>query len=1062
MAEIKSPKIYDPYLGEMYGNILDQYDNPAYNIRLYLKPEENSTASAPADSTSPGTQTNTAAGDSARREQPTAAPQTRSVADKKIVVLAQTGVTGVQIDDLEIETANQNDHGHAAKKGSFTIIQPGGANFLDQIQWARQYLGANEDQMKSFDFPLYLDISFTGYDSDPDNNEEGGDITQIIDTVTYQIRITKIGVTLDNTGSRYSCEFTPAEVAGFADEIYKLPKNITIQGSTITDFLKGDTGLETKYNEALKSLSTEYEFADQIEFNLSALLTATGEQTPTLTTTGATPEKLYIKDQSIPTLGTDQTVETTTVPVFNGEVRPLREVRTEAAGAQDAGKQPEKIIPGAILTLKEGNSIYTVLAQILSMNREFQDRASRLKDLNNPGSNKVDDNQTFVAWFSVHCEIQTISWDKKRNKYAKKYIYTPYLLQDIRSDVALTTRESDFLTETGPVASIENAKITAIATKRLQDLYNAKALCKSYFYTFTGLNDQIINLDIDYNHGITMLVPPKGGFAGDYSVTNAAAVRNGKNSSEDTTGDTQNNSARQRKERESLVGLFNKIRGITDDINTMATAIGRSPDELAGILNDATGASARRLAESLDAATVSNLARSQINDGRDPADTRTTNTEITVTSFGPYTPEVSGYLYAEDFVQPGGALTQEELQAAGLMPTTTRTGTPPNQVQSRSVPSPLNGITSDGPASVLMGYLYRSREGSGFMLKIEMTVRGDPYWLPYTSSGKFEFGKPTPDSTALPAQKKNYFLLTIGTPRTYDYNIDDEDNNTGYWSEKSTSGVFSGLYMPTRWKHRFSGGIFTTILTASKEQSVPLQWIRPVAPGETPVNWEEILKDQDVDAILRAVGISNDKIASSEFGPGDSDTGDGDGPSTYTPAGAGDGEWTKDQAFLDEVDRLARKYNVDANDLLGLMQHESGLSPSIRNSIGCTGLIQFCPDTAGGSYKTIGGERVQLTDLARMSRAEQMRYVEKYYDDVRLPRGATAAQIYTATFLPAYVRENPNFVIARASGPNDAGLNRPDYYNQNKSLDVVDTKRGEITIGELGQVIANARRDIGL
>jgi hypothetical protein len=90
-----------------------------------------------------------------------------------------------------------------------------------------------------------------------------------------------------------------------------------------------------------------------------------------------------------------------------------------------------------------------------------------------------------------------------------------------------------------------------------------------------------------------------------------------------------------------------------------------------------------------------------------------------------------------------------------------------------------------------------------------------------------------------------------------------------------------------------------------------------------------------------------------------------------------------------------------------------------------------------------------------------MRYVEKYYDDVRLPRGATAAQIYTATFLPAYVRENPNFVIARASGPNDAGLNRPDYYNQNKSLDV-DSRRGEITIGELGQVIANARRDIGL
>lgn len=1059
MAEIKSPKIFDPYLGEMYGNILDKYDNPTYNIRLYLKPEENSTAVAPADNASPGTQSDTAGGDSARSEQPTGEPQTRNVADKKVVVLAQTGVTGVQIDDLEIETANQNDHGHAAKKGTFTIIQPGGANFLDQIQWARQYLGANEDQMKSYDFPLYLDINFLGYDSDPDNNEEGGDITQIVDTITYKIRLTKIGITLDNTGSRYSCEFTPAEVAGFADEIYKLPKNITIQGDTIEKFLKGPTGLETKYNESLKSLSTEYDIPDQIEFDLSALLTPDGDRTPTLTT-GATPEKLYIRDQSIPTPSTDQTVETTTVPVFSGEVRPIREIRAEADGSVDAGTQTEQIIPGAILTLKEGNSIYTVLAQILSMNREFQDRASRLKDLNNPGSNSVDNNQTFVTWFSVYCEIQTIGWDKKRNKYAKKYIYTPYLLQDIRSDVALTTREAEFLTETGDVASNKNVRITAIATKRLQDLYNAKALCKSYFYTFTGLNDQIINLDIEYNLGITMLVPPKGGFAGDYSVTNSVAVRNSQNLNEDPTGDTQNNSARQRQERESIVGLFNKIRGLADDINTVATAIGRAPDELAGILNDTTGAAARRLAESLDAATVSNLARSRINDGSDPDDTRTTNTEITVTSFGPYTPEVSGYLYAEDFVQPGGALTQEELQAAGLIPTTTPTGTPPNQAQSRSVPSPLNGITSDGPASVLMGYLYRSRENSGFMVRIEMTIRGDPYWLPYTSSGKFEFGRPTPDSTALPTQKKNYFLLTIGTPRTYDYNIDDEDNNTGYWSEKSTSGIFSGLYMPTRWKHRFSGGIFTTILTASKEQAVPLQWIRPVAPGDTPVNWEDILKDQDVERIIREAGLSNERIASSEAGGGGSDTGDGDGPSSYTPVGTGgEGAWAQDQAFLSEVDRLAQKYNVDANDLLGLMEHESRISPSVVNSIGCTGLIQFCPDQPGGSYKTIGGERVQLADLARMSRAEQMRYVEKYYDDVGLPRGATAAQIYAATFLPAYANRSSNFVLARADGRNPSGVPRSTY-EQNRSLDANNT--GEITIGELGQVIANARRRIGL
>ena len=30
------PEIFDPYLGRAYGNVLDLYDNPTYNIKLSL------------------------------------------------------------------------------------------------------------------------------------------------------------------------------------------------------------------------------------------------------------------------------------------------------------------------------------------------------------------------------------------------------------------------------------------------------------------------------------------------------------------------------------------------------------------------------------------------------------------------------------------------------------------------------------------------------------------------------------------------------------------------------------------------------------------------------------------------------------------------------------------------------------------------------------------------------------------------------------------------------------------------------------------------------------------
>lgn len=1071
MAKIKSPKIFDPYLGEMYGNILDQYDNPTYNLRLYLKPEESSTvtepvAAPPAGSPPPidgdiaGSQE--FQGQDARSDQPsTVTAQTRTISDKKIVVLAQTGVTGTQIDELEITHSPANAP-FSITAGSFSIIQPGAANFLDQIQWARQYLGTPNEEINSNDVQMYLDINFVGYDSNinddinaSDNNESGGAPVQITDTVTYKIRIQSIDVSLNNSGSRYDIQFTVADIIGFADDIYKLKSTVTVQGSTITELLKS---FEDAYNTTLSQNANLFDRADQIKINVDALIGGNDPRTPTaIDTTGASTEKLYITDETIPSAATDQNVVLTTVPIFDGEILTRDQQRRTADGDTVSGPT-DSVIPGVTLTVREGTTIYTAVAQVLSMNKEFQSYVSRKKTLDDPGNDEVDNNQTFVAWFDVHCEIETIGWDKKRNKYAKRYIYTPYLIQDARSDVALTTRETEFLSEKGDLLSFEDVPVTAIATKRLQDLYNAGVLHKSYFYLFTGLNDQIINLDIKYDMGITLLMPPKGGFVGEYSVINRSQLRNSLSINEDATGDENLAAADNTKNRESIVDIFNKIKGLADDIKTVADAIGRSPTELAGILSDATGKSARRLAESIDSETVERLARSLgTSDSSDPTDTPTTNTEISVTSSGPYSPEVSGFLYAADFVQPGGALTADEIIAANLLSTSSTTApasTPPATPSVQSLPSPLSGITSDGPASVMMGYAYRSRENSSFLLTVDLTLRGDPYWLTSRNSGKFEYGQPTPDQTVYPGNgKKNYFILTIGSPRPYDYDVNDEDNNTGYWSEHSTSGVFSGVYFPIEWKTRFSGGTYTVEITANKEITIPLQYIRRVLPGETPPAWDEILKGQDVETILREVGLSNNRLRGGSEGDAG---GDGDGPSTYTPvAEGGTGDWANDQPFLNEVDRLSRKYDIDANDLLGLMQNESGMSPSIVNDIGCTGLIQFCPDRPGGSYKTIGGERVELADLKRMNRSEQMRYVEKYLDSVGLPQGANAGQIYAAVFLPG-VAQNQNYRGVLARRDNDPN----EFYKQNSKLDF--NRDGVIDFGDLGQVIRRRRNQLGI
>jgi len=97
-----------------------------------------------------------------------------------------------------------------------------------------------------------------------------------------------------------------------------------------------------------------------------------------------------------------------------------------------------------------------------------------------------------------------------------------------------------------------------------------------------------------------------------------------------------------------------------------------------------------------------------------------------------------------------------------------------------------------------------------------------------------------------------------------------------------------------------------------------------------------------------------------------------------------------------EVEKAAAELGVPAPDLLGIILAESGGDPSKPNKYGCVGLIQFCPDDRGGSYKTIGGEKVTLASLRSMSIAQQMVYVKKYLKGVGIKPGMSGYDIYSA------------------------------------------------------------------
>jgi murein DD-endopeptidase MepM/ murein hydrolase activator NlpD len=170
------------------------------------------------------------------------------------------------------------------------------------------------------------------------------------------------------------------------------------------------------------------------------------------------------------------------------------------------------------------------------------------------------------------------------------------------------------------------------------------------------------------------------------------------------------------------------------------------------------------------------------------------------------------------------------------------------------------------------------------------------------------------------------------------------------------------------------------------------------------------------------------------------------GPGQYAPVGdlsKVTGDWKNDKEFLSAVDGLAGKYNVDANDLLGLMYNESAgtMSPTVRGKNGATGLFQFMP------------QYFNTDAISKMTRAQQVAVAdEKIFGASKMPRGANAGQIYAAVYLPSIARNQGWQGILSRKGH--------EYYDKNKGLDV--DQNGVIDYNDLAKKISGHRVRMGL
>ena len=138
--------------------------------------------------------------------------------------------------------------------------------------------------------------------------------------------------------------------------------------------------------------------------------------------------------------------------------------------------------------------------------------------------------------------------------------------------------------------------------------------------------------------------------------------------------------------------------------------------------------------------------------------------------------------------------------------------------------------------------------------------------------------------------------------------------------------------------------------------------------------------------------------------------------------------------FVAKVKDIANFLQVEPNWLMAIMYNESTLDPSIVNSIGATGLIQFLPSTAISLGTTV-------EELRNMSNIVQLEFVKKYFAPYR-GKINSWMDLYLATFYPRALGENSNFVIGGEVSQSRAEL----IAKQNKFFDL--NNDGVITVAD--------------
>ena len=631
---------------------------------------------------------------------------------KKIITLAESGVEN----EISIDTVDQSMVLTYAKENRNSVANVFTINFIEAMGatfYTRIFKAAQDLRIENHLEACYiLELNFRGW------NEDGSSTPVIVGPYFYQTKLTKLTMDFRDGASFYTGNFIEVTEDAYSKLTYFLNSQVTVQATNFGDFL---TKFETEVNKQLEAQALASD---------NVLL----------------PNKYHFK--------------------MHPDYSKWASYKFEAIQKVENARGVSISISGGTLniTLPQGTGITAAIAMVLFQTGEFKRLVTAngfAKEFSDDGEAKAEMLAELVRWVSFETEVGYLNFDILCRHYQKDitFLVKGYITPEAVHDPA----------------SYINGLTRTLQEDRLRNIFDNGLLRKRFDYTFTGLNTEVLNLDITLNNVFYQLQAMNRG-----SVSVPADL-------------FVNESDRQ------AVQLKNDLSELRAKAGKLQSSINRLRDEnqrLQGLVRDRSGFNAEQQIRQNNA--IINEQTVMLNEAQNK-----------ISGFESYSkPLLQSYMdsaKADVTALPSNAkryITQDEVVSIGAGEYISYL---PNNFDFSAVQSlaTLGPESPTGKGAAMLGALELNLNSTGDLIQQEMVIRGDPYWLGrpkgfegVETQADYQIGGPM-------------YFLNMEFPTYPSEQTGLSDNNRNF--------IVSGLYRVVRVNASYRDGRFEMTLSSFRD-----------------------------------------------------------------------------------------------------------------------------------------------------------------------------------------------------------------------------------------------------